>query len=225
MAELVQAVGAQNYYGLSAQFGTNDSEETPGQQFVPKFGADGDFLCSQEFDLRTDYTQTADYCDGGAPNIMTHLSTLMSTFGSVQSAKQPTKVEITFKPGEGAEVNIDGHQHTTNPHTALNTFNVSGIVPAGSGTGVPDIITVAGTVSPVETTITYEIEHIDKVGAAGTHFEGQNIRCHVSLSVGYSGQPSGVTAGDWLNIILVKSAPNDDTPTAALTAEQWVDKI
>jgi hypothetical protein len=49
------------------------------------------------------------------------------------------------------------------------------------------------------------------------------MRCRFSLSVDYEGHPGAITAGDWLNIIVAKSNPNDDTPTATLTAEQFID--
>jgi len=132
---------------------------------------------------------------------------------------------VTFEAGIQASVEIEGHQHDDNPHVidTLRQADVSGVIPAASGLGVPDLIVVTGDVSPVSATVSFEMEHVDKTGADGTHFTGQNMRCRVSLSIDYEGHPTGVTAGDWLNIILAKSNPNDDTPTATLTAEQWID--
>ena len=95
----------------------------------------------------------------------------------------------------------------------------------GSGVGVPTLITVAGTVSPVSADLTINANHQDKVGADGAHFWGQNIGpCRVSLSVQYEGQVTSATAGNWLNIKIAKSDDNQDTPTSTVTAEQFVDR-
>jgi len=223
MAETVPTIAATNFFSLGAEFGIRVADTSEFKSFAPIFDASGDYLCSEEYDEGDTYTNEADYCGGGSPDIVTDLGTLLTTFGAAANSKQPTAQEIGFSSGIPATVKIDGHQHDSNPHTALANYDCSGIIPAGSGVGVPTLITVAGTVSPVNATVGFEIEHIDKPGADGTHFEGQNMRCRVSLSIDYAGQVSGVTAGDWLNIVVAKSNPNDDTPTCTLTAEQWID--
>jgi hypothetical protein len=225
MAEIVPTIESQNYFGLGVKFGTKTSEETEFQAFNPVFDADGNYLCSAEYDKGINYTQEADYCGGGAVDIVGDLGVLLSKFGDIAEEKTVTNLEVTFAAGIQAEVKVEGHQHDANPHLAgtLRQADVSGVIPAASGIGVPTLIVVAGDVSPVNATVTFEMEHVDKPGADGTHFTGQNMRCRVSLSVDYEGQPTGVTAGDWLNIIVAKSNPNDDTPTATLTCEQWID--
>ena len=223
MAEVAPTIQAVDHFLLGATFGVTSDNETPFQSFASRFGGDGNYLCSQEYDTGINYDNEADFCGGATPDIVTSLGTLLSTFGVVANAKQPTKLEISFEAGEGANVKIEGHQHTDNPHTALNTFDCSGLIPALSGVGVPELIAFVGTASPVTASLNLEIEHVDKPGATGFHFEGQNIRCHASLSVDFAAQPTSITAGDWLNVIMVKSNPNDDTPTASVTAEQWID--
>jgi len=225
MAENVPTIASTNFFSLAATFGVKEAELTPYQDFAPRFDADGNYLCSQEYNGGNRYRNVADFCGGATPDIVAQLATILTTFGDVENSKLITQVEIGFEAGVGAEVTINGHDHTANTHVdaTLRTADVSGVIPALSGVGVPGLITVTGTVSPSAATVNFEMEHVDKPGADGTHFEGQNMRCHVTLSVDYAGQPSGVTDGNWLNIILVKSNPNDDTPTATLTAEQWID--
>jgi hypothetical protein len=225
MAEIVPVIGAVNHFGLDAKFGVKASETQEFQSFNPVFDADGNYLCSAEWDNGDTFSEEADYCGGGAPDIVTDLGTLLTAFGDVASAGVVTKLDVTFAAGIQANVKIEGHQHDTNPHIieTLRFADCSGIIPAASGLGVPELIEVAGDVSPVNATVSFEMEHVDKPGASGVHFAGQNIRCKVSLSVDYEGHPTGVTAGDWLNIILAKSSPNDETPTATLTCEQYVD--
>jgi hypothetical protein len=225
MAEITPIIASQNYFGLGVKFGTKSSEETEFQAFNPVFDADGNYLCSAEYDTGVNYTQDSDYCGGSAADIVADLGALLSQFGNVTESKTVTKLDVAFAAGIQAEAKIEGHQHDDNPHlvNTLRQADVSGVIPAASGIGVPTLIVVAGDVSPVNATVSFEMEHVDKPGADGKHFSGQNMRCHVSLSVDYEGHPTGVTAGDWLNIILAKSNPNDDTPTASLTCEQWID--
>lgn len=225
MAETVPTIASQNYFGLAASFGTKTSDTTEFQSFNPVFDADGNYLCSAEYDTGDNFNQEADYCGGGSPDIVTALGTLLTTFGEVATSGVVTKLDVTFAAGIQASVKVEGHQHDTNPHviSTLRTADVSGVIPASSGLGVPSLITVAGSVSPVNATVSFEMEHVDKPGADGIHFSGQNMRCRVSLSIDYEGVASTPTAGDWLNIIIASTNPNDDTPTSTLTAEQWID--
>jgi hypothetical protein len=225
MAEITPAISLTNYFTLDAAFGINLADETEFQQFHTVFNATGNLLCTAEWDTGDNYKNVAEYCGGVSPDIVASLATFLTTFGDVENSIEVNKIEIKFEAGKPAELTIDGHQHDTNPHLdgTLRAFDASSIIPAASGLGCPDLITVEGDVSPVSETVVFETVHVDKPGAAGTHFSGQNIRCRVSISVDYEGQPSGVTAGNWLNIILAKSSPNDDTPTSSLTAEQFID--
>jgi len=225
MAEVPQVIASTDFYSLGLTFGMNSATETPFQSFATAFDGNGDYLCSSEYDDGINYANSAKYCGGASPDIVTALGVMLSTFGVLANGKQPTKLDIGFEAGIQATVDIDGHQHSDNPHATLNTFDCAGVIPAASGSGVPILIVAAGTASPVNATVSFEIEHVDKPGADGTHFEGQNMRCHVTLSVDYAGQPTSITSGDWLNVIMVKSNPNDDTPTASVTAEQWIDII
>ena len=225
MAEITPVIAAQNYAGLAATFGTKTSDTTEFKSFTPIFDANGNYLCSAEWDSGDNYTQEADYCGGALPDIVTALGTLLTTFGEFDTTAIWPKIDVTFSAGIQANVKLEGHQHDANPHliATLQTADVSGVIPAASGLGVPSLITVTGSVSPVNATVAFEMEHIDKAGADGTHFAGQNMRCRCSLSIDYEGVASAPTAGNWLNIIIASTNPNDDTPTSTLTAEQWLD--
>lgn len=225
MAETVPTIAAQNYFGLAASFGIKTSDTTEFKSFNPVFDANGNYLCSAEYDSGDNFSMEADYCGGGSPDIVTALGTLLTTFGEVATSGVVTKLDVTFAAGIQANVKIEGHQHDTNPHliSTLRKADVSGVIPASSGLGVPSLITVSGSVSPVNATVSFEMEHVDKPGATGVHFAGQNMRCRVSLSIDYEGVASSPTAGNWLNIIIASTNPNDDTPTSTLTAEQWID--
>jgi len=222
MPESAPTITATDYFAAGAEFHVQNSSTEQTKQFVPVIGATGDYACSQEFDDGDSYMSEYKYCNG-TPDIDGDLDTLLTTFGAVADSKCPTEIRIHFEAGEAATVTIDGHQHDTNPHVTLDNFDCSGIIPASSGVGVPALITVAGTVSPVSADLTISANHQDKIGATGAHFWGQNIGpCRVSLSVQYEGQVTGTTAGNWLNIVVTKSDDNQDTPTSTVTAEQFV---
>jgi len=228
MAEEVPVIESENYASLDVAFGIKTSDTTEFKSFNPTFDATGNYLCSAEWDQGDNFTQEADYCGGGSPDIVTSLGVMLTAFGDVVAGGAGAiwpKLDVAFSAGIQANVKLEGHQHDTTPHAiaTLRTADVSGVIPAASGLGVPELIVVAGAVSPSNATVAFEMEHVDKPGADGVHFSGQNMRCRVSLSVDYEGIATGATAGDWLNIIIASSNPNDDTPTSTLTAEQWID--
>ena len=224
MAETAPTILAVDYFAAGAKFHEKDSNTAETKTFATVMTAAGNYACSEEYDTGDTFQSVYDYCGGAAPDIDTDLSTLVSTFGAVASAHAVDTLRVHFEAGIAADVTIDGHQHDTTPHVTLRNADVSGIIPASSGTGVPTLITVAGTVSPVSADITFSLNHVDKVGADGTHFHGQNIGpVKVEISVQYEGTVSGATAGDWLNIVIASSASNTDTPTSSVTAEQYVD--
>ena len=221
MAETAPTILAVDYFAAAAAFHAQNSSTEEVKTFNTVIEATGDYGCSQEFDDGDSYMSEYMYCGS---DIDTDLVTLISQFGEVADAKVPTEMRIHFEAGIAPTVTIDGHQHDTNPHTALDNFDCSGIIPA-IGVGVPDLITVAGTVSAVSADLTISANHVDKPGATGAHFHGQNVGpCRVSISVQYEGQVSGTTAGNWLNIIVGKGDDNQDTPTSSVTAEQFVDR-
>jgi hypothetical protein len=106
----------------------------------------------------------------------------------------------------------------------LATANVSGLIPASSGVGVPSLITVAGSVQPVSATLGFSYTHHDGPTGTGDHGTTGQHTFRVDLSIEYEGHPSGVTAGNWLDIRLEKTKTNDGLPVCTLTAHQYVDK-
>ena len=205
--------------GLHAQSGS--TEQTSELAVVVK--ATGDYACSQQKDDGDTYSNEYKYCGGGSPDIATALGVWLTTFGQVSNAKAMTEMRVHFEAGEAATVSIDGHQHDTNPHTTQANWSLAGIIPAASGVGVPTLITVAGTVTPVSADLTVTVNHQDKIGATGAHFWGQNVGpCNVALSVQYEGLVTAATAGNWLNIKIASANENSSTPTSSVTAEQFI---
>lgn len=224
MAETAPTITAVDYFNAAAAFKVQNSSTEELREFDPVVGANGEYACSQEYNDGDAYMSEYRYCSD-TPDIDTDLGTLIEQFGAVADSKAPTEMRIHFEAGQSATVTIDGHQHDTNPHTSIVGWDASGIIPAASGIGVPTLITVAGTASPVSADLVINANHVDKMGADGEHFHGQNVGpCRVQLTVNYEGQISGATAGNWLNILISKSDDNQDTPTSSLTAEQYADQ-
>ena len=228
MAESPPTITGTDYFSAPAKFHAQNSNTEETKEFYSVLQATGDYACSGEYNHGDTYMSEYAYCGGGAIDIDTDLSTLISAFGDVYGSGVQTEMRIHFEAGEPATVTNDGHQHDgAQAHVAgtLDTFDCSGIIPAASGVGVPTLITVAGTVSPVSADVTISANHQDKVGADGVHWWGQNVGpCEVSISVQYEGTVSGTTAGNWLDIRVAKSDDNQDTPTSTVTAKQYVDR-
>lgn len=230
MAEAPPTILAVDYFGAGAEFHEQSSNTEEVKQFVMIPAANGNYACSSEFDNGDTFMSEYRYCSDAAPDIDTDLSTLITSFGDVHASASGVQatMRVHFEAGEAATVTIDGHQHDgAQAHVTgtLSLFDCSGIIPGSSGTGVPTLITVAGTSSPVSADLEINANHIDKVGADGVHWHGQNVGpCRVSITVNYEGTVTGVTPGSWLNIIGANSDDSQDTPTSVVTAEQFVDK-
>ena len=223
MAETAPTISVDDVLGLGAGFEAQNSGNEETGDFDVVVGATSNYACSREHNTGDAKPFSYRYCSA-SPDIDGDLDALMTAFGDVINSLAVNDLSIQFEAGIAATISGNAHQHDANPHTALRSADVSGIIPASSGVGVPTLITVAGTVSPVSATLTFEPNHVDKIGADGGHFHGQNIGpCRVSLSVQYEGLVTSATAGDWLNIKIVTSKDNQDTPTSSLTAEQFVD--
>ena len=144
MPEVTPLITATNHFNLPASFGTKASETSEFQSFNPVFDGSGNYLCSAQYDTGDTFSQDADYCGGGAPNIVTALGRFLTEFGNVETAGIVQKLDATFAAGIQANVKIEGHQHDTNPHVlstiaapTLRVANVSTVIPAASGLGVP----------------------------------------------------------------------------------------
>ena len=228
MAESPPTIAANDYFAATAKFHAQTSSTSETKQQALVIDAEGDYACSEEFNTGDEFMSEYKYCKGETADIDGDATVWMTTFGEVLGSGVMTEMRIHFEAGEPATVTIDGHQHDgAQAHVVsnLDVFDVSGIIPASSGVGVPTLITVVGTVSPVSADITFNANHVDKVGADGVHWHGQNVGpCKVSISVNYEGTLTSATAGDWLNIVIAKSGDNQDTPTSSLTAEQYVDR-
>ena len=226
MAEAPPTITAVDYFASQTGFHAQNSNTEEVKRFARVIAADGDYACSVEVDDGDSFMSEYQYCNG-TPDIDTDMAAWVTAFGDVAGSGVPTELRVHFEAGETATVTIDGHQHNDEAHvvSTLAKFDVSGIIPASSGNGVPTLITVAGPVSPVSADLTINANHVDKPGATGVHFWGQNVGpCRVSISVQYEGKVTGTTAGSWLNIVTATSDDNQDTPTSTVTAEQFVDR-
>lgn len=231
MAETVTPIEASNLHALHANFHTSASSQTTENQQNVVLNATGDYACSQEYDLVTNYSQTASYCPG--TDIVNDLGTFLTTFGDVETVGAVTQLAVNFEAGIAPTVQIESHQHTVNPHVdgTLNTWDVSGVIPASTTVGVPALIAVsevtAGKASFVSASVTFTNTHNDKPGATGDHFTGQSItgKCSLSISgVGTISSKSSITAGNWVNIKLAKGDSNTDQDTFTITADQYFTK-
>ena len=212
----------------AAKFPAQNSDTAEVRTVHEIFGPSGNYVCSNEIDDGDTFMTEYGYCGGGSPDIDADMTVWVTAFGDVYGSGVMDEMRVHFEAGMPATVTIDGHQHNDNPHVlaGLRSANVSGIIPGSAGVGVPSLITVStANTSPVSADITFNAGHVDKPGADGKHFYGQNITCKVTLSVNYEGTiaRAGLTAGNWLNIVIANAGAGTDTPTSSITAEQYVD--
>ena len=226
-------LGATDIWGLTttAGFHAQGSATDPFSTEEVSLKAAGNKACTNEHDKGSDFSVTYKYC--GA-TLKTDLGATATAFGGVvgtgAAAKLPTGLSLSFTPGGQAEITITGHNHQTNNHSATtnppNTFNVSGLIPAASGLGIPELIVVAGeaggTASRNAASLDISMNHIDKEGNSG-HFVGESITCRADLSVDYEGIAGTETAGSWLQILQATADDNENPDTSSVTAHQFID--
>lgn len=223
-------LGGSNLFSLGASFHAQSSSTEEFSTEELALSAIGNKACTNVHNLGTNYTATYLYC---GTDLATDLGTIVTTFGAVVNGILPTGLDLSFSVGAQAEVTLTGHNHAVNAHDGTNppnTFDVSGLIPASSGLGVPNFITVAGeTASPATAsrsaaTLSIAVNHIDAEGNAG-HFVGESITCRADLSVDYEGVAGAETAGSWLQILQTTNDGNGATDTSNVTAHQFIDAI
>ena len=228
MADAVLSFQASDLFAMPAQFKEQRSSTTVTRERDINLDADGDVSCESEaFNLTTNYSNDFQYC-GSA--LSTDAGVFLSTFGEVQDSKAVTGASIDFSNKEQPSVSVEGHNHAVAAHDtspALRTYNISTIIPAAGGVGVPTIagVTVAATNAIQSAGFSIAVEHMDTENADGDHFAGQNRTCRVDLNLSGVGPASGITiAGTWKIDDLGDEDGNTDPDSFSISCHQYVAK-
>lgn len=202
MADATIDLQASNLFSLHANFKTSTSGTGETSTNVTVMDELGNVSCETNiFDI-TNYTQSAGYCGS---DFVADFGTFLAQFGDVQNSKIVTGVTVNMTAGEYCTVDVEGHNHATNPHVAGLTVgyaDVSDFLPhelteafsGWNGFGVPDFgITVGDNASPSSATVTFAMNHVDQAGESGQHLVGKNITPRCELSMDFSGIPTSNT--------------------------------
>ena len=215
-------------------FYPQDSETQDTSEESVALAADGDLACHNEFNKGHEYRNTYAYC-GTA--LSTDLGSIVTAYGMVwgdgTSAIVHSELSIDFPgPGQQARVTVGGHAHTTNNHSATTNppraFDVSGVVPAAAGLGVPSIFgsTVIGSdSSPASGSLNFSMNHVDVPNADGAHFTGENASavCEATMDFeGACGETIGLAAA-WKMNQRTLSDGNESLDRSSLSARQYFD--
>ena len=196
MADKSVNLGGSDLFSLGATNFSPQTSESPHQRDAANImDAVGNVECETMINNRTEYTNNFAYCNA-VPAIGTDLGTILTTFGAVADSKLVTAVTINFTSGAYATVDITGHNHDNNAHASSDAgvANVSSAVPSGAGFGVPDYGLTVGTDStPISSTLSFSLNHIDEPDAAGEHLVGKNTTVRVEMSLELLGVPTSVT--------------------------------
>lgn len=202
MADASINLQASNLFGLGAEFKTQSSGTSEQSTNVSVLDELGNVACQTNILDITNYTQTAQYC-GATVDFVADLGTFLTQFGNVQNSKVVTGLTINMTAGEYCTIDIEGHNHAANAHTAgltLGYADVSNFLPhevgesfvTWDGFGVPDfnVDVSAGDASPISATVTFSMTHVDQVAALGQHLVGKNITPRCELTMEFSGVPA-----------------------------------
>jgi len=196
MADKSVSIGGSSLFAANATYFFPQSSESPHQRDAANMlDGSGNVQCETMINNRTEYTNSYAYCNG-TPAIGTDLSTLLSAFGAVADSKLQTALTINFTAGAYATVDITGHNHDNNEHTlsVSGVADVSGAVPASSGFGVPSYgLTVGADSTPISSTLSFSLNHIDENDADGEHWVGTNTTVRAELTLELLGLPTSQT--------------------------------
>ena len=179
----------------AAQFNAQTSSSPHGRDASGMLDEAGNNECETMVNNRTDYSANYAYCNA-TPNIKTDLGAILTAFASVVSEKLITAINMQFAFGEYATLDITGHNHDDNEHTAAlcGIADVSGAVPASAGFGVPDFgLTLGDNSTPISASISFSLNHIDAQDADGEHWVGTNTTFRAELSLELLGIPTSIT--------------------------------
>lgn len=202
MADAVIDLQSTNLFGLGANFKTQSSGTSDTSTNVTVTDELGNVSCERNIEDIINYSQSAQYC---GDDFIGDLGTFLTQFGNVQNSKLVTGLTINMTAGDYCTVDIEGHNHDTNPHEAGLTVgyaDVSDFLPhelteafnGWDGFGVPGFgVTVGANASPNSATATFSVNHVDQIGEDGQHLVGKNITPRCELSMDFNGVPTSNT--------------------------------
>ena len=247
MADASVALEATNLFGLPASFNTTSSTTNVVETNVAVNDEVGNVECQRNISDITNYTQSASYCGS---DFVGDMGTFLTKFGDVQTIGVVTGLSISLSASGYVTIDITGHQHAANAHSAgltLGYADVSDFFPhetgeaflAWDGFGIPDDydITVGATSSASSASVSFSMNHVDQADESGDHLVGKNITPRCELSMDFVGIPTSNTAalleGDFDNATSDMLSPlvdsldtndsNSDFDTFAFTAHANTD--
>jgi hypothetical protein len=226
MADAVVALEASDLFSVDSHFSPQRSSSIHSQSQSNTLDELGNNQCETMIDGKTDYETDYEYCNA-VPAIVQDAGTLLTTFGAVADSKLITDIEFAFAAGKYATMKIKGHNHDDAAHTTgTGAANVSDIIPAGAGFGVPTWagVSLGSNATPIEATVNVTFNHVDKISAAGIHFVGKNITCKATITVKYQGVPTTAQPmTGWTTDTYGPEDANSDFDTYVVTAHRYFD--
>lgn len=219
---------ASDLFAAGANFNEQSSSSITNETNPFIQDADGNMQCvTAGLNTTTEYTCEYAYCNG-TPDIATDAATLLTKFGDVHDSKKMTQLSLSFSAGEYATMSGTGHNHAEEAHTAGladGYADVSAVIPAGAGFGVPTLTgqTWGTNATGVSLTITFSATHTDRVDFDGNHFVGKNTLIRAELSMEFLGVPTTHTATGWNTLTEGPADTNQDYDSYTYTAERWFD--
>jgi len=195
MADKIVGMEASDLFSLGANFNPQSSSTSTLKDWPNALDSVGNNECETGINERSEYSTPYVYCNA-SPNIVTDLGTMFTAFGGVADSKAVTGLTVGFAAGSYATVDVEGHNHAVNEHVTQKGADISTVIPAVAGFGVPAIFVDTGTNStPISATVTASLNHQDREGADGEHWVGDNTTVQVVVTIDYIGTPTLATTG------------------------------
>lgn len=158
------------------------------------------------------------------------LSNDLPFIGSIQNGWSITSINVETATGEYPKINIEGHNHSVNPHDAVNQLNQYGVTLVIDGAlGADDFaglaVTALADACIQSSSYTLSVNHVDAECGGGDHFVGQQIEGMEAITCNYIGLIGDKTLIGWTVTNYGDDDSNADFDTSTISMERLNDRI
>ena len=221
-------------FGATSQFGATTGQSAPlagwnpqdptiteTKQVATTANDVGDVTDAKEYDVTTETVQSYKAAQVAATD-------LPSDVGSMMAGNLVTKIVIKTSATDFVTMELTGHNHAVNAHSANSDHRKMDIdVELSSGFGAHNFLgaTLGDNAAIESSEITFEVQHTDIVaGMTGSHFAGNNYQGHVTCTQTFRGTPTTPVDTTVWTVIPNKATAKKQTDydTVTVTAERWI---
>lgn len=239
---------ATDLFSLGSNFSVQTSSTPRSAERAEALASDGDVACeSGLFNAIQEARASYKHC-GTSDTLAADWATDVGTagaLGDVIGIYILTEATVTLNYKDLPMIELVGHahmdvdatvgddwtEHADNHSGSERTFDITGLIPAQQGQGIPgtifssnDAISISSSGTITEVVFSYSCQHMDTEASDGDHFDGENRTCRVEARISGFGSVSMLSIGsNWKWDEDENSDSNTESDAFTMTVHQYVD--